>query len=376
MRIVGHLQEMSVEEIKKYIDPVKYNEIKNVDDKPVFKAYVIGHEGESKGRLVGIGEIIKRWVKRTIQNMYEKLKIGTKVFYLHGRTNDHSGREAIGEIVGKALKKIGNKLSTIGIVYLKPGWKDKNLDVASIEADILLDEETKEVELEKITGVALGNSAVNKPGFAGATLIASLQEFIPENKIKTEVSFMTLDEIKQSIKAAGFKPSDVFEKEILIDDPIMKGYVKEKVAGEFYHRKRTDEKFDEERKKWEEEKKKYEELLKEKEITLAKITAKEKLQEIVKTRKLDEKQAKYIEKDFSKFKLENPEKLEEELNKFVDSSLDDYEKTMEILGLKKEDDKKGNEDDKPGAGADEGDKNIENDEDYVDPEKNDFIPTD
>ena len=127
--------------------------------------------------MLGIGSVVKRWVKSAIQMMADRLKIGTKVFGYHGADNKHQGRVAIGEIVGKAIQTIGNKFSVIGIAYVRPEYRKQNYDIASVEADITLDKKTNEVvDIKEITGVALGNSTIHKPGFPGATLQGALQE--------------------------------------------------------------------------------------------------------------------------------------------------------------------------------------------------------
>ena len=85
MIIEGKFLLMSDEAITDLVGAERIAELKKIDPTPLLKAFVVGHEGESKGRLIGFGNVIKTWVKSAIQYMHEKLIIGTKVFYLHNQ---------------------------------------------------------------------------------------------------------------------------------------------------------------------------------------------------------------------------------------------------------------------------------------------------
>lgn len=92
----------------------------------------------------------------------------------------------IGEVVGSVAKNIKNKLTAFAAIYIYPEYRNIPLDVASIEADISIDPEEKgihAIDVQDITGIALGNSNVNKPGFASATLQGELQAFADRLKL-------------------------------------------------------------------------------------------------------------------------------------------------------------------------------------------------
>jgi hypothetical protein len=59
-----------------------------------------------------------------------------------------------------------------------------NLDVASIEANMDLDVDSKgnlvATDIQDVSAIALGNSEIETPGFAGATLLGQLQAFAKE----------------------------------------------------------------------------------------------------------------------------------------------------------------------------------------------------
>lgn len=210
IKIAGELQEMAANEILDHVPASIYKRVKAKDAKAEFRAYCIGHEGESSGPVVGIGKIIKKWAKAAISKIHEKLALGTKVFHLHQPgSNEHEGRKPIGEVVGKTLADTSGRLSSIAIIHVYDEFKDIPLDIASIEADITLPEtinpnaRSVDVDVEEITGIALGNSEVTKPGFAGATLLAACQEFADsvnhEKPDKKETKSMTPEELKKAV---------------------------------------------------------------------------------------------------------------------------------------------------------------------------------
>ena len=120
MRFRASILEMASSEILQHIPANIYEGIKAKDSHPVFRAYVIGYEGVSKGKVVGYGNLVKRWLTSAINKIHERLQFGTKVFHEHAKTNEHVGRTSIGEIVGKALETISGKLSAIAIAPKRP----------------------------------------------------------------------------------------------------------------------------------------------------------------------------------------------------------------------------------------------------------------
>ena len=99
----------------------------------------------------------------------------------------HEGREPIGEVAGSRAKTIDGKFSAVIVAYIYPEYKKLPLDIASIEADVNINNDVTgdihAVDVEEVTGIALGNSAVNRPGFPGATLLGELQAFAGEKEM-------------------------------------------------------------------------------------------------------------------------------------------------------------------------------------------------
>ena len=343
--------EMASSEILQYIPASVYEEIKTKDSHPIFRAYVIGHEGISEGKVVGAGNIVKRWFSSAISKIVERLQYGTKVFHEHAETNVHKGRSVIGHIVGKTKRVINDNLSAVAIAYIKPEYKDLPLDVASIEADVVLNDDRNrgvyDADVENITGVALGNSAVNRPGFPGATLLSQIQAFANQSQYQHQGggAMTTVNEVRDFIKAERLLPSDLFGREDLTKDPIFEEHVGRIVSD---RRKLINDGFDKTKEELiKEHEKKVAELevkIKEKDATVVKLQG-ENIQSKTgswleaqkEKRKFDEEQMKFINRHLPRFKPVDPEKAEDEFNKFLDEQVDELNgiKT-DVFGQKKE----------------------------------------
>lgn len=151
---------------------------------------------------------------------------------------------------------------------------------------------------------------------------------------------ITIAEIKTLIKEEGVKPSDLFSNDALTEDPFVKGYVKDErkdaSSGEYGHRKRTDEKFDDERKKWDDAKKKLEDENKTLKTEGAKTKASDLFASKIKERKLDKQQVKFVESKQKDFVPEDIDNLDKEVDKHMDSAIEEYKETAKIFGVKTE----------------------------------------
>jgi hypothetical protein len=380
----GIIHEMAESEIISFIDPKKLEEIRSNDPHPLFRAYSIGHEGESVGGLVGVGKVVKRWVRGLIRELAEKVSIGTKVFFGHSADNSHSGRTVIGELVGKTLKTINDKLHTIGILYIKEDHRNANLDISSIEADaefqitgIGRNVNADVVKVHEVSGIALANSKFQKAGFSGATLQAQIQELATLQGGEK----MTVEEIKHEIQQGGFIPSEIFTKTELGSDPVIDGFVKE-----FAKSNSNQVAFDARKKAKEESKNAENELkqqiyelndkLKQERATRMNVESVELLKkEMDNGRDMDDKQKAFVLLDFEKkFKVKDPDKVTDEVKSYVDDRLEELKKNMEILGIKGDGDDPTPQPSKPGIPAPT--KPLKTGSDYSDPEVNDFIPRD
>ena len=366
MKFLAKLQHMAASEIMNNIPHEIYQEIKERDPTPVFRAYAIGHEGEATGKQVGVGTVIKNWFSSAVKKIVSALQFGTKVFHGHNIDSSHEGRKPIGEIVGKAVSTIKDKLNAIAITYIYPEYRNLPLDVASIEADINIDptrDSVEAIDVKGVTGLALGSSVIEKPGFADASLLSQIQAFANGRlQFKEGDKMPTLEEIKTFVSEEGISPSEIFGRDALIDDPVVMGYVKaevkEKTTSEYHARKRNLSEFEEEKKKMDEEKKKLEDRVKELMAESAKIKAADLFSNKAKERKLDKKEISFIESkrtaEKGGFEPEDPENLDKEVDRFMDDAIVEYKKTAKLFGVKieeKEDEEEVKGGGEPGEGG-------------------------
>ena len=322
---------------------------------PVFRAYVVGQEGEWRPNLVGLGPTIQRWYQSAIEKLTAKLGLGTPVYHNHMPTNREKNRPAIGEIVGKAMVNLQGMLSSLAVAYIYPQYRSLPLDVASIEADVMVPQDVREfdvkdVDVKRVVGIALGNSQLDKPASPGATLIAQLQAFAEKPETRGGLEKMTLEEIKKAIQEGGHKPSDLFPLATLTSDPYVKEHVEEKInnAKGYDIRKRQD--LEKEVETLKAEKATLQGELASSKTSVIKTKAREAFDAILKERpKLttDPKLVKFVQRSFDKgFTPKDEAGIKDELNKFVDSQVTEFQ---ELFGEQKSEEKPGGEK-KPDAG--------------------------
>ena len=350
MIIQAKLIAMAETEVLSLIPASEYQRIKAIDENPEFRVYVIAHEGEAKPQIVGVGSFISKWFEKAVQKVHDVLKLGTKFFHHHEASNNtDQGRVELGEVIGKAVKIIKGKLSALAVAYIKPAFRNLKLDAASIEADVDLSDSNIEenvfnVDVKRITGVALADSEEETPAFTGATLLTTMQAFLNKTHFQNGGAMKSIAEIRSAIAEVGAKPSDVFSLGALTADSLIESHIetikKEAVKGEYLHRKRDEEGFDKTREKMEKDhQKKLDDMQKqldEKDKIIQKGQVGNLLKSIIKERKLDEKQQKFIEKYKDKFEPEDGgDKLEKELNSWMDGKLTEFDEIQkDVLGIK------------------------------------------
>lgn len=189
---------------------------------------------------------------------------------------------------------------------------------------------------------------------------------------------ITKEQIRNLILAEKLKPSDLFGAESLTSDPVVTGFVdaekRSATAGEYAHRKRTEEGFDKTRqeleKKLQERESEIGAIRKEAaKLKVGDLFAKKRLE-----RKLDERQAKFVETRIAKFDPQKPEDVEKEFDSFLDAQVDEYGKlAKEIFGIEGG---AGEGDGKGKAGAEPGkSKDSSGLPPHLDPLKNPLIKT-
>jgi hypothetical protein len=260
---------------------------------------------------------------------------------------------------------MGDKMSALAVTYIYPQFNKLVLDVASIEGEVEYIPKGVDsgdvIDINKITGIALGSSKMNTPAFKNATLLGVLQAFSKESQFnrKTEGK-MELAEIIAAIKEGSFKITDIFTpEEITASEP-----AKKFKQTEFEHAKRVEKALGEEREKV---------ITLTKSIDEANTKVKTLNEQVSKTqvgslftksnevRKFNDKQKAFIERRLSMFKSDKSgDDLQLEFDKYLDAEVKEFGEYAKVMGITVEnaaDDKDknkgaGNTDGKGGDGKD------------------------
>lgn len=389
MKFRTQIQNMAESEIKAMISPEKLAEIKAKDKSPIIKAFVVGHEGEAKGNVIGVGNIVKKWFGDMVEKLHDKIRIGLQLFHGHAATNDTAGRIPIAEVVGKKLMKIKDRISSVVACWIYSDYQHLPLDVASIEADVDLRGDSTDrlyvSDVSEISGIALGNSQIETPGFPGATLLGQLQAFVEKQSLKITLfggenkMDMSLADVKKAIQEAKLKPTDLFDREVILADPLISEQVKEKITNATGYNYRKTEELTEEKvalgQKLKEAEAKIAEIEKEKQ-TIRLEAAKSQIGSLFEKqkaeRKLDDKQEKFIKLRLERFTPTKAEEIEKEFNGYLDAEIDEYKKiSKEVYGIEGDG---GNG--KPAGGEPDTGKGGSPEDKYLDPAQNPMIKAD
>jgi hypothetical protein len=188
---------------------------------------------------------------------------------------------------------------------------------------------------------------------------------------------ITKEQIRNLILAEKLKPSDLFGAESLTDDPVVKGYVETErrtaTAGEYAHRKRTEEGFDKTRADLETQ-------LKERDAEVMRLrleSAKGKVPTIFNRlkveRKFDEKQEKFIKANLERFEPKEVDKVEDEVKSFLDQQVDEYGRLTKLLGIETQKTETPGGTGDPGTGPEKNKPAGDQASKYLDPKRNPFI---
>lgn len=368
--IRAEIQNMAQEEILSMIPKDTIERIKKNESSPVFNCYCIGHEGTANAQEISFGKKMVKafnYVKDMIVQLGHKLQLGTAIFIAHKDTNEHKGREQIGEVIGKTVKYVNDKLSALAAVYIYPQYRQLNLDVASIEAEMVYmqgDNNSADViEVDKVTAIALDSSDVAQPAFKGATLLGIVQAFAKEG----DEPMKTKEEIIAAIKENKFNITDIFTPDDIVDSEP----AKQSRQKEYAHAKRIEEQLGQEHEKVIDLTKKNEDLTKQVGSLNEAVNStqvKDLFGKSVETRKLDDKQKAFIEKHIGGFKSSKTgEELKTDFERFMDGQMKDFEDYAKIMGI----DVKKSADGKAGAPSSDG---KGGGDDLSNPKNNDLIP--
>ena len=152
------------------------------------------------------------------------VKTGTKFFVDHGTDNSHEDRKPVGEVIASGIREISGVLSNIIVGHFPNKDDVKDLDVCSMEANIQTENDVVS-DVDDISGIALGNSDVSHPAFAGATRLATVQCFIEKDakpkenrEMADEPRELTFDQVLAGVKKLNVFPWQLFDLETMKKD--------------------------------------------------------------------------------------------------------------------------------------------------------------
>jgi len=327
---------LSTEEIQGMIDPATLQGIKASDPHPYFQVYSIAHEGVSEPRIIGEESVPITWTRRAIQSIKNAIKKGIKFFLGHNEDNSTEGRRSLGEIVGNGEKIINNKLHSLVVGYFPPGTRDevKKYDICSQESTWDFIESAGKIfadKIEELTGIALGNSGIDKPAFIGARRLGTLQAFNESDKsdysdknIKNDRRYqMTFEDVKKAVKDLNIFAWQLFTIEEIKND---KEYGRFITENENLSKTLKDKETEISTVKSEYEKK-VNELTKDKLAT----TAKTRLADLISKNEivLTDNQKKFVTDNLSIDKLEDLS--DDGLKNYVNGQIDIYQKVASVI---------------------------------------------
>jgi len=325
MALRCQVQAMAETEIISHIPEHTLRRIRERDRHPTFQAYSLVHEGTSTPKILCGRAKPTVWVRAAVQSIKSAVLKGLRFFLGHGRTNDTSGREPVGEVVGNFEKEIDGQLHHVVIGYFPDPRKVEKCDACSHEGEWNLTEYQDHYEagtLDRMTGIALYNSQEQEPAFPGARRLAMVQAYDnsgeqkKETKMEINLATASIDEIRAEVKRRNVLPRQLFAVEELKEDKDIEKIVKDLESAAKALKEKDDRitAMSEDRKKLD--------------AQIVASTAKDRLVNLLKDEKVTERQEKYI---LRSFKPEG-DVTDAGLKKYVADKLTDYKANAEFFG--------------------------------------------
>ncbi len=209
--------------------------IEEMDSSPLFVELVAGHEGYSRGRMSDDGKggspRRKFWSRERVRELAARLGSGVPLYLCHAPAG--AVRRKVGEVVSAGERRVNGLLSAVGLAAVtdpevKRDIRSGRLDVCSIEAEIECHGEDGSSgawivdAVRKVTGVALGRSGHDRPGFAYASVLAAVEEF--EEPGERQGGDGETDAPAETL------PSELFGRERLMSDPVVADVIRKEAA--------------------------------------------------------------------------------------------------------------------------------------------------
>ncbi len=190
VRIIAPVEEMKGKEVAERIGRRVCEAVRGSDRGPLFVELVAGHEGWSTGNMV-TGTVKRKtrkfWSRQMVARLARVLRPGVPLYMSHQQGAGQ--RPQVGEIKSSRQDMKNNCLQATAVARItdplaKQGIKTGKINTCSIEAEIVCRRDRDMANnswlvsaVNKVTGVALGNSRTDRPGFPRAAVLAAVEEF-------------------------------------------------------------------------------------------------------------------------------------------------------------------------------------------------------
>jgi len=222
----------------------RMNKLKEKYGTPDIRTFVIAHEGVAEG-MSTMGKRILLYMKQTVKRVADAIGIGIPAYFQHSKGQ---ARNQIGEVVGRRFINDKNMSYTVAAILIYPEWKEMDLDIASMEAEIEIKGD-EVYNVSSVNAIALSNSNIDSPGFPHAKLVAAFEYFTStgvESTTKGDESRrddkMNLDEIRKWMKDNNVSVTDILSVEEILSIPSVDSEVKRLLQTKHEHARRLEEK--------------------------------------------------------------------------------------------------------------------------------------
>lgn len=240
------IRELAAPEIERHVGADRMAAIRASDEHPMFLSLLVAEEGESRGELVVEGRTVgnrrKVWPAEAIRELGIRLNDGRVHLYTsHPKPGETWGRSDVGHAVSGYVEPGPPLARAYGIGYISDAATRSavtagKLDTCSVEADcVFLQDPSGNLTVQRVegvTGIALGDSKQQAPGFPGAAVVAVVQELqqpkpegrpMEASEVIEGMKVLTHDQLRAALAGAGVSPSQLFTADQLRSDAGVQG---------------------------------------------------------------------------------------------------------------------------------------------------------
>lgn len=230
VNVTASLKLMNGDEVMQHVPDSVLSRIKKDDPHPVFAMMNIGYEGESSGSVdlpENISWFKQLWPLKAVKQLVNFLTGSKKPNVYEFHTDDENERVAVGSVVSGFKEVVYDVTHAIAVAYIN-NFNTRNrletgfLDICSLEATcefMQTDNPFKYAvkNVKSLTGIALGSSSVETPGFAEASIIAVVENMKKKDELEGKVKNMedtskpiTMGQVKVWIQDSKIRPDQLF----------------------------------------------------------------------------------------------------------------------------------------------------------------------